>query len=69
MSILFSIETTTVQKYLIIQELFNPGLENKGIKIDTSTDLIVCIGQRQKYFYLRPLLQWPFKPLEWPTSN
>ena len=62
MSILFSIETITVQKYLIIQELFHPGLENKGIKIDTSTDPIVWIGQRQKYFYLRPL-QWPFKPL------
>ena len=68
MLILFSIETITVQKYLIIQELFHPGLENKGIKIDTSTDLTVCIGQCQKYFYPRPL-QWPFKPLEWPTSN
>ena len=55
MSTLFAIETITVQKYLIIQELFHPGLENKGIKIDTSTDLTVCIGQCQKYFYPRPL--------------
>ena len=28
--LIFSIETITVQKYLIIQELFHPGLENKG---------------------------------------
>ena len=38
--LIFSIETINVQKYLIIQELFHPGLENKGIKIETSTDPI-----------------------------
>ena len=38
--LVFPTETITVQKYLIIQELFHPSLENKGIKIDTSTDPI-----------------------------
>ena len=38
--LILSIDTITVQKYLIIQELFHPSLENKGIKIDTSTDPI-----------------------------
>ena len=38
--LIFSIETINVQKYLIIQEPYHPALENKGIKIDTSTDPI-----------------------------
>ena len=48
--LIFSIETINVQKYLIIQELFHPGLENKGIKIDTSTDPIAWIRSASKLF-------------------